>query len=224
MHWQVRHFINLHKALVTPVVIALMAFYDAWASTTAWVYLALHGSYAALWLIKEATFRDRRFEEEIALPVGVFFVFVPLVSYWVAPWLITSHGAEAPPWRLALAVAAVVVGVFLHFAGDAQKHFVLGLRPGLIDDGLFARTRNPNYLGEMLIYAGFASLAQHWLAWVALLPWWAWFVKNMLGKDASISRHPGFETYRQRSGLLFPRILPIGRFSSTKDGSARERT
>ncbi len=215
MRWQVRHFINLHKALVTPVVLGLMAFYGEWGET-AFVYLALHGSYAILWLIKEATFRDRRFEEEIAFPIGVCFVFLPLVSYWVAPWLITSRHLTAPPWLLGLSVALVVFGTFLHYVGDAQKHYVLHLRRGLITDGLFSRTRNPNYLGEMLIYAGFASLAQHWLAWVALLPWWAFFVKNMLAKDESISRYPDFAAYRQRSGLLVPRVLPTRKTLSSE--------
>lgn len=207
MNCRVRHFINLHKALVIPVTVGLMAYYQEWG-TTAFVYLALHGSYALLWLVKDAIFRDRRFDEEVALPIGVLFVFAPLLSYWVAPWLISSRHLEAPPWLLALAVALVVFGVFFHFVADAHKHYVLRLRPGLITDGLFSRTRNPNYLGEMMIYAGFASLAQSFWAWLALLPWWGFFAKNMLSKDASISRYPEFDSYQKGSGLLLPRLFP----------------
>ena len=39
-----------------------------------------------------------------------------------------------------------------------QKYFVLRARRGLITDGLFSRCRNPNYLGEMMIYGSFASM------------------------------------------------------------------
>ena len=61
-----------------------------------------------------------------------------------------------------LAPLLCISGVFLHYVSDAQKFFVLQLRKGLIQDGLFARTRNPNYLGEILIYGGFAVASYHW--------------------------------------------------------------
>lgn len=203
--FQVRHFINLHKALVPVAVLALMWHYDHWGPLP-WVYLALHGTYAWLWLVKERTFPDRRFAEPIPLWMGVAFVFVPLASYWVAPYLIASRHLAAPGWLIGLAVAMTVAGVFLHFVSDAYKHAVLRLRPGLITDGLFARTRNPNYLGEMLIYSGFATLAQHPLPWLVLAAWWAFFVRNMLAKDASISRYPEFAAWKSRSGLLIPKL------------------
>jgi protein-S-isoprenylcysteine O-methyltransferase Ste14 len=90
---------------------------------------------------------------------------------------------------------------------DAQKYFVLRARRGLITDGFFARTRNPNYLGEMMIYASFAIVAGHWLPWLVLA--WVWlgvFVPNMLRKDASMSRYPEWSDYKARSGLLLPRL------------------
>jgi Protein of unknown function (DUF1295) len=49
--------------------------------------------------------------------------------------------------------------MFLHFVGDAQKYYTLRFWSGLIEDGLFARTRNPNYLGETLIYISFATVS-----------------------------------------------------------------
>ena len=54
--------IDLHKALVIPVVLALMVYYQNW-STDAFVYLTMHGSYSIMWLIKQRTFRDQRFED-----------------------------------------------------------------------------------------------------------------------------------------------------------------
>jgi hypothetical protein len=41
-----------------------------------------------------------------------------------------------------------IFGLFLHYVSDAQKVFVLQLRRGLIEGGLFARTRNPDYLAR----------------------------------------------------------------------------
>ena len=51
---QVGTYIDLHKALVIPVVLALMGYYHN-GSTDAFVYLGMHGSYSLLWLIKQRT-------------------------------------------------------------------------------------------------------------------------------------------------------------------------
>ncbi|MCV7226628.1 hypothetical protein [Mycolicibacterium komossense] len=47
-----------------------------------------------------------------------------------------------------------------------------------------ARTRNPNYLGEILIYAAYALLSMHWISWIVLVDWvFGFFVRDMLKKD-----------------------------------------
>lgn len=203
---QLRHVINLHKGSTALVIGALMLAY-ANASLGAWVYLALHGTYGMLWLVKEWIFPDRQWQQPIGwLPaVGMFLV---LALYWLAPFLLISSGAVPPLPLVAGAIALNLLGVFLHFGSDAQKHFVLKLQPGLIDDGFFARSRNPNYLGELLIYLSFALLAMHWLPYAVLAGFaFAVFLPNMRKKDASLSRYPGFAAYQERSGLLLPRLL-----------------
>lgn len=205
MHWQQRHFINIHKALVIPLVLGMMWYFNEWGAT-AFVYLGLHGSYTLLWLLKERIFRDRRFEQDIPLVVGILFLFIPLAGYYVAPFIITSQHVTAPPWLLGVAVGINILGVFFHYVSDAQKFFVLKNRKGLITDGLFTKTRNPNYLGEMLIYSSFALLSRHWLPWAILAVWWAVFFRNMLRKDKSLARYPEFARYKAQSGLLLPKL------------------
>jgi hypothetical protein len=131
-------------------------------SVGAWVYLALHGTYGVLWLLKERIFPDRQWQQAIELPQAIV-LFLMLGLYWLAPWLLIASGAVPPLPLLAGAIAINLLGVFLHFASDAQKHFVLKVQPGLIEDGFFARCRNTNYLGEVLIYLSFAMVAMHWL-------------------------------------------------------------
>src|ERR1044072_6851959 len=127
--------INAHKALVIPVVVGLMAWYDNW-STEAFVYLALHGTYSLLSLTKPALSRDRRLEEEKPLAIAVFFIFLPLAGYYAAPYLLISRHLVLPPPLVGLVVALFLAGVVLHFVGGAQKVFVLQPPPGLIADGL----------------------------------------------------------------------------------------
>lgn len=203
---QVRHFINGHKIATPVVVVAMMAYFNFWG-VTAWVYLTLHSTYCLLWMIKENTFRDKRFEESIHPVAGTIFVFGMLGMYWVAPFLITSGHLEAPNWLIGLSIFLVVLGVFYHYVSDAHKHAVLRIQQGLITTGLFSRSRNPNYFGEMLIYLGFVILAMHWAPFIALAYWWTFFVRNMLKKDKSISRYPEYADWKKRTGLCFPKLF-----------------
>ena len=207
---KVIHAINLHKAIVIPVVIAFMFIYDNF-STPAFVYLALHGTYAILWLIKENTYPDRRFEEKIPVFAAVLFVFVPLAAYLVAPYILIAEHIVPPPPVVGASISLTMFGIFLHYVSDAQKYYTLRERKGLITDGLFSRTRNPNYLGEILIYSGFALLSMHWLPFLILAVWvFGYFLRNMWQKDKSLSRYEGWEEYKKNSGLLLPKIVMHG--------------
>ncbi|MES2127934.1 MAG: DUF1295 domain-containing protein [Pseudomonadota bacterium] len=196
--------INFHKVFTAFLILGMMAYHNNF-STAAWIYLALHGIYGYCWLIKDGACRDANFERRITLG-GVAALYLGLVAwYWVLPWLFLSRHLAPAPAVLALCIAAHTVGVVLMVAADLQKNLQLRMRPGLIDDGVFRYTRNPNYLGEILIYGSYALLASHWLGWLVVL--WCWlgvFLPRMLLKDASISRHPGWAQYRARSGMLLP--------------------
>ena len=132
--------------------------------------------------------------------------FLPLMAYMTGPYLLISEHTVPPNWVFALAPFLCISGVFFHYVGDAQKFFVLQLRKGLIEDGLFAKTRNPNYLGEVLIYAGFALASWHWQPFVVLAGWFVFFVHNMQRKDKSMARHPEFAAYKSRTGMFLPSL------------------
>lgn len=189
-------------------VLAMMAGYQAWDNPTAWVYLGLHGSYGWLWVIKGRVFPDRTWQRPAGLGKGLVII-AGLSLYWLAPWIITSGGVVAPLWLLACALALFALGVLLHFGADMQKHTALKLRPNrLIREGFFRRIRNPNYLGELLIYTSFALLSVNWLPFVvlALFVLLVW-LPNMRRKDRSLSRYPEFEEYRRRTYLFLPPLI-----------------
>jgi protein-S-isoprenylcysteine O-methyltransferase Ste14 len=204
-----RHFIDSHKAVTGLFVLTLIALYGRWPNTTAWVYLALHGTYGLLWVLKSRLFGDKSWDRPASLRWGVLVAWGGLTVYWVAPWLLISRNVQAPAWYLALCIALYAVGVFLHFASDMQKHMWLKLRPGeLLTTGLWTRVRNPNYLGELLIYLSFALLALHWIPLVLLALFVAaYWAPNMVRKDRSLSRYPEFAAYRTRTKLFIPGIL-----------------
>ena len=201
----VNWIINAHKILVSPIVLALMWYYHNW-SAAAFLYLGLHGTYTLLWLMKQAIFADKRFAQPIPLWIGVFTPFLPLTAYMIGPYLLISDHTVPPNWVFAAGPFLVLLGVFLHYVSDAQKFFVLQLRKGLIQNGLFARTRNPNYLGEVVIYAGFVLTAWHWQPALVLAGWFLYFVRNMRRKDRSMSHYPEFAAYKRHSGMFLPAL------------------
>ncbi|MDX1674422.1 MAG: DUF1295 domain-containing protein [Longimicrobiales bacterium] len=222
--------IDVHKGSTGVFVLVLMQAYDVF-TPSAYVYLALHGTYGIAWVIKDLTVGDRRWRHRVGVP-GALGTWAFLSLYWVAPVvLILGQAGEldlagwtpAGPMQLAAAVVAYVVGLVLMIGADAQKNTLLARREnagagdaGLITTGFYARVRHPNYLGEILIYGGFALVVDHWIPWAILVPVWVlFFLPNMLAIDASLSRYPGFEEWRERTGFLLPRP---GRRSSAGDG------
>ncbi len=198
-------FIDSNKGFTPIFFLILMAVFNQWQNPTAFIYLALHGSYGILWVVKSKIFPDRSWEKPVSWSYGLLSWF-SLCLYWVAGWIIFSRSVQAPAWWLGLCVTSYIFGVFFQFTADMQKYVSLQLRPGhLITDGLFGRIRNINYFGEFLIYAGFGLLAMHWLPIAILLLWVAvvW-LPNMIRKDRSLARYPDFDAYRQRTSLFLP--------------------
>lgn len=201
-----KFYIDSHKALTGPFILALIAAYGEWENPIAWIYLGLHGTYGVAWLLKSRFFPDPSWEREVSLGYGLATWSI-LTLYLIAPWLIVSGNAGDPEaWFVGLCVAIYAIGMFLHFASDMQKHMSLQLRPGvLITEGLWSFVRNPNYLGELCIYLGFGLLAFHWapVAVIALIVAVVWF-PNMRRKDRSLSRYPDFAAYKARTKLWIP--------------------
>jgi len=203
---KLKHIINLHKATTFIFVLGLMLAYQNF-TLGPWVYLALHGTYGFLWLLKDRLYPDKQWEQEVPLWTGLVS-FGAISLYWVAPFILISSRVELALPLVAAAISLNILGVFLHYGSDAQKYYTLKYQAGLITEGFFARCRNTNYLGEILIYLAFAMLAMHWLPFVILGGFIAGiFIPNMLKKDQSLSRYTEFDVYKANSGLLFPKLF-----------------
>lgn len=207
--------IDFQKGGTVLFVAGLMWVYGN-TSAEAWVYLALHGTYGVCWILKDLAFPDARWQVRITFGGAVLAFALVLGLYWVFPWLLVSDVLQprdpAPLALLAGAISLHTLGLVLMVAADAQRYFTLRAGPGLITGGMFRYVRRPNYLGEMMIYGSYALLVRHWIPWVILA--WVWlvvFLPQMLMTDASLSRHPGWESYRARTGLLLPRLRRGGR-------------
>jgi protein-S-isoprenylcysteine O-methyltransferase Ste14 len=208
--------INTQKAGTFAFLGLMMAWYadrsPTATSMAAWVYLAMHGSYGLVWILKDLSFPDPNWQRRITIGSSVL-VFGVLALYWSFGWLLIS-GVAQPHYPLpdsiwfCLCLSICIVGSAIMIAADAQKYFTLRVRRGLITDGMFRYVRHPNYLGEMMIYGSFAMMVLHWFPVLVLAAiWGGLFSVNMIMKEASMSRYPEWAEYKRRSWWLLPFVL-----------------
>jgi len=202
---KLNQLINIHKGLTAFVVLGLMLYYRNF-TIAPFVYLALHGTYGLLWLLKEKIFPDPYFKEKINFLTS-FTGFIFLGSYWVAPYILISSQKFVPNIIIAASISINIIGVFLHFASDSQKYFSLKLKKDLIKEGFFKNVRNTNYLGEILIYLSFALISMSFIPFAILtIFFFVVFLPRMIKKDKSLTKYDSFKEYKEKTGLILPKF------------------
>ena len=202
--------INFQKTGTFFYILLLMNYYQNF-SLAAYVYLALHGMYGFCWMLKHFAFPDRNWEKKVTIGGGLMAFVLVLGLYWVLPYLLISGILGPDPKMASLTVLTVAIsvhtlGVVIMMTADCQKYFTLKYQKGLIREGLFKYIRHPNYLGEIMLYASYAMIVQHWIPWAILA--WVWigvFLVNILQKEASMSRFEEWKEYKRQSGMLIPK-------------------
>ena len=204
--------INFQKTGTFFYILLLMNYYQNY-SVAACVYLALHGMYGFCWMLKHFAFPDRSWEKKVTIGGGLMAFVLVLGLYWVFPYLLIS-GILGPDQKMAsltvltAAISLHTLGVVIMMTADCQKYFTLKYHQGLIREGLFKYIRHPNYLGEIMLYASYAMIVQHWIPWAILA--WVWigvFLVNIFQKEASMSRYKEGTEYKKQSGMLIPKLF-----------------
>jgi len=135
-----------------------------------------------------------RVARRIRVPLG--FVFAVLY-FWLA----------RPTWRfLALGAILIVPGLLIRAlaSGHVRKN------EALATSGPYAHTRNPLYLGSVLIGIGFAVAARSWWVGVALVVmFFAIYLPVIRDEEAFLRQtFPEFEEYARNVPRMFPRFMP----------------
>jgi len=167
-------------------------------SLGACLYFSMHGSYGLIWLLKHFAFPDAGFNRKVTFLSFVYPWFVALIPYWYSGYLMMSGQAEQDPClcKVILCLWLYIVGVVLVTVSDAQKYFVLKERKGLISDGLFKYTRNPNYLGEIMLYSSFAIMVNNRIVWIIMAYMWGIvFTLRIYAKELSLRKKDGWKKY-----------------------------
>src|SRR5579859_7510680 len=135
-----------------------------------------------------------RVARRIRVPLG--FAFAVLYA-WLA----------RPTWRsLALGAAIILPGLLIRAlaSGHVRKN------EALATTGPYAYTRNPLYLGSLLIGIGFAIAARSWWIGAALvLMFFAIYMPVIRSEEAFLhEKFPEFEDYAKRVPRMLPRLVP----------------
>ena len=136
--------------------------------------------------------RWQRIARRIRVPLGFVFAGVFL---WLAE----------PTWKtMLLSLLLVVPGVWLraYAAGYVRKN------AELTRTGPYAYTRNPLYLGSMMIAFGFAVGAASWIIFIALaILFIAIYIPTIQGEEGYLREHfAGFDEYAGKVPRLLPRL------------------
>ncbi len=193
----------------------------AWAVrlTGNWVY-AFPGLHHEDW--RYPMFRERagRFEfvaDLVAIHlIPTVQVFLGMLPVYIA---VTTPGTGLP-WLTVVAFALGMGAVALEFVADAQMHrFVKDKQPGAVmDRGLWAWSRHPNYLGEFgfwfaLALFGFAASPGSWWLFIGAAAMLAMFLGASIPmmETRSLERRPDYQAVIDRVSrfVLWPPKPPV---------------
>jgi protein-S-isoprenylcysteine O-methyltransferase Ste14 len=150
--------------------------------------------------LKAAPFQNMGEWSQIARRIRVPLGFLFAVFYF---WL------ARPSWRsMMLGAILVVPGLLVRAiaSGHVRKN------ESLATSGPYAYTRNPLYLGSLMIGVGFAVAARSW--WVGLVlvvMFFAIYLPVIRDEEAFLrQKFSEFDEYARRVPRMFPRFPPIG--------------
>ena len=127
----------------------------------------------------------------IRVPLGFAFAIVYL-------WL-------ARPSAMSIAIGSVIVAVGLAIRAVASGQ--LRKNEALAVSGPYSYTRNPLYLGSIVMVVGFALAARNWWIWVSLAILFVLIYVPVIRSEEQFLRStfPDFESYAARVRRILPR-------------------
>jgi protein-S-isoprenylcysteine O-methyltransferase Ste14 len=141
-----------------------------------------------------------RIARRIRVPMGFAFA---VFYFWLA------H----PTWR-SIALGAILIAPGLLIRALASGH--VRKNEALATSGPYAYTRNPLYLGSLLIGIGFAVASRNW--WVAIvlvLMFFAIYVPVIRSEERFLREtFPDFDNYAKHVPRMLPRLTPAFRTES----------
>jgi len=197
------YIINFQKAGTIIIMYILMLYFNNF-SLGAWTYLALHGTYGIIWILKDNIFPDKSFQVKVSF-IGAICVALVLLLYWVIGFIMMiGWGDQNPsPRKIFSCFFIFSIGLFLMVCSDLQKFITLKHKKGLITEYFLEKNRNTNYFGEILVYLSFAMISNHFVGYLILIAIWSsMFVSRIYLKECSLRKKEGYKKYKENSYII----------------------
>src|SRR5216683_3216457 len=132
----------------------------------------------------------------VRVPLGFAFA---ILYFWLAKPTVES---------ILMGAALVIPGLVIRALASGQ----LQKNEQLATGGLYAHTRNPLYLGSLILSIGFALASRSW--WIVagvILLFFAIYLPVIRAEEVFLrQRFPQFEDYARHVPRLFPRVCASG--------------
>ena len=222
--------------VVIALVAALVGLAVDDADSRRWLVLALVAVWGGRlgWHVRSRAIGDHQGKEdpryadmlggslsEVGMAVAVRRVFaVQGGVQWFVGLPVAIGAVLATEYQVVVVLGVLVwaVGFAFETIGDRQlaayKAKPKDERPQVMETGLWAWTRHPNYFGDACMWWGLwlaAGLASGWVAGLATIACPAamtFFIRNVTGAkllEKTMLQRPGFPEYAERVPLFFPR-------------------
>ena len=128
-------------------------------------------------------------------------------------------------WMARPSARSIIAGAVLAAAGLAIRALASGYvrkNEDLATTGPYAYTRNPLYLGSIVIATGFALMARSWIIVLVLLVMFAAIYLPVIRGEEEflLARFPQFAEYKQRVPRLLPRLFSRPKASTSPPGKS----
>jgi protein-S-isoprenylcysteine O-methyltransferase Ste14 len=144
---------------------------------------------------------------ELKIPPLLLFLLFAGAMWLLAEWL--PEAALPLPWRLQLAAVLTVAGAAVAMGGVVAfrraSTTVNPVRPdaasAMVTTGVYQYTRNPMYLGLVIILAAWALVLANLVAWLLVPLFAAWLDRfQVVPEERAMAARFGqrFEDYRRR--------------------------
>ena len=173
------------------------------------IYLCLHISYCAWWLLEQWFYPARKqlFNEPVGVLGFIFsLVFVGLL-YALPGYLAFTNPVPLSFTATAIALPLYIFGSLINTSADVQKMTAKQEGATLVSDGIWRFSRNINYFGDLMRYLSFSVVAGSIWAYlvpsaIALL-----YLQRISQKEQTmVEKYADYADYQQSSRRLIPFI------------------
>lgn len=173
------------------------------------IYLCLHISYCAWWLLEQWIYpaRKQMFNEPVGVLGFAFSLMTVGLFYTLPGYLAFINPVPLSFTATAIALPLYIFGSLINTSADVQKLTAKQEGAKLVSDGILRFSRNINYFGDLLRYLSFSVVAGSIWAYlvpsaIALL-----YLQRITQKEQTMAeKYAEYADYQQSSRRLIPFI------------------